>query len=324
MSGNSGQIPSNSDGADEALTLDEEFDAGLAEFTEDAGAPALVAAAPASEVVIDQPADVTPAPAPAAAPKDLAAGDEPPAGQTPTNDIWANATPELREAHEAAIRDEKLRTETIKGRQSAADRKIAELTAQLARAGQGDQGGSPQQPGATEPKQEVLADDAALKQLREDYPEVAGPLLDLIAKQNEQLAKLTPAVTAFETQQKSAAISEQENLLTKEHSDWADAATDDRFGGWLESQPRAIKEAMQRNFSAIVDGAEAALVIGKFKADVGFAKAPAPTPTPTPTPAEQRRQRQLANGRDAGGNGPAMTAGIPDDFDAATDVFLSK
>lgn len=323
MSGNSGQIPSNPDGADDALSLDEEFDAGLAEFTGETEAPA-AAAAEGSDEDSAPPAAATPAPAPAAAPKETAAGATPPAEQTPTDDIWANAAPELRQAHEAAIRDERLRTETIKGRQSAADRKIAELQAKLAQAGQGDQGGSPQQPDGNEPRQVAPADDAALRQLREDYPEVAGPLLDLIAKQNEQLAKLTPAVSAFETQQQSAFLSEQESLLTKEHSDWADAASDDRFGGWLESQPRAIKEAMERNYSAIVDGAEAALVIGKFKADVGFQGKASPTPTPTPSPTQTRRAKQLAGGRDAGGNGPALAAGIPDDFDAATDVFLSR
>lgn len=318
MSGNSGQIPSNSDGANTAPTLDEEFDAGLAEFTGESEAPAS-AAATTSEQDTGQSAAEEPAPASAAAPEESAAGDEPPAGQNPDNDIWATASPELRQAHEAALRDANLRFETVRGRQSAADRKIADLQAKLAQIGQGGQGGQSEQRQEQEPSNPLESD--TYKQLREDYPEVAGPLLDLIAKQNEQLAALKPATEAFTQQQQTAYLNEQESLLTKEHSDWAQVAADDRFGGWLQSQPRAIKEAMQRNFDAIVDGAEAALVIGKFKADVGYGAAPR---TPTPSPTQQRRQRQLANGRDAGGNGPAMTAGIPDDFDAATDVFLSR
>ena len=167
-----------------------------------------------------------------------------------------------------------------------------------------------------------------IKRLREDYGEVAGPLVDMIEALRGKVGQLEPSVQQIGQERHQAALSAQEQLLANEHTDWLDVVKDERFHGWVQTQPRFIQEAIVRNADDIVDGHEAARIIGMYKTEIGAVPVtpPNPTPTPTPTPAlDAKRQRQLENGRDAGrqGNGPVAN-GIPDDFDAAMDAYVAK
>lgn len=306
-------------------TVEEEIDAAFAEFVTDDEAPANKAAADdvlAGET--DGSLDEDPAPADKAAAEPPAAGDEPPAGQDPSkNDIWANAPPELRAAHEAAQRDANLRLEGIRGRQSASDREVERLRRELEQL----------KGGASDDQTQEQKDDAGakalgmeseqLKQLREDYPEVAGPLLDVISGLTAKIGQLEKGVGKFEDQELQSHLNAQEQLLTERHGDWKDVGADDRFAGWLQNQPKAIRDAMERNFHAIVDAEEAALVVGKFKTDMGIASA-TQAPQNQPDPLQQKRERQKQAGRDAGRSGPPAAAGIPEDIEAAADYWLSK
>jgi len=319
-----GQNTDHSDNAASAPSSDEDFDAAVSEFASESNSDPAHAAAddlPAN----DKPdgAGEDPAPASAAAPDVPPAGDNtPPEKDTSEDDIWANADPKLREAHENALRDAHLRAEGIKGRQSAADRENARLRAQIAELQGGRESSQAPKEGNDEPGDKPSSEiPDHLRQLREDYPEVAGPLLDVIDKMQGELTELKQPVGALKEREAASAIQQQETLLTEKHPDWQAVATDDRFAGWLEEQPKAIKDAMERNFNAIVDGNDAALVIGKFKADLGIGKEPS-TPDPKPDPTVDRRQRQLQAGRDAGRTGPSVTTGIPDDFDSAVDAFM--
>ena len=330
MAFENGQNTDHPDNADNSPSSDEDFDAAFAEFVTEESDPAKAAAGTLSDDLPPDGAADSPAPAQAAANSEPTADAPASPAQAPTHDdnLWSKADSTLRQAHEDAMRDAELRFKAIQGRQSAADRENARLRKELERlrATVGGQTSSNADEGDDEGEGRDSPVSDSLRQLQEDYPEVAGPLLNEIEALKAKLTQLSAPVETLAQQQQRAAIEAQENLLTQQHPDWPTVARDDRFFGWLEGQPQAIKDAMQRNFNAIVDGQEAALVIGKFKADLGIAAKPsAPDVKPTSLTAHERRQRQLQSGRDAGGKtGPSVTTGIPDDFDAAVDVFMPR
>lgn len=275
----------------------------------------------------DQGAVETPAPAFAGATSPTAAPA--PAQATPTNDPWSNADPALREAHQTALRDMQLRLDGARGRASGQERELAQLRQRLAQmeaAGNGSQTQAQDSGDNGSGGQAATSDKAqALATLREEYPEVAAPILDELAELRSLVSRLEAPVSQFQQTQFEAAVSAQEQILDAQHPGWLEMIVSDRerFDGWLQAQPKMFQDAYARNADGIVDGVEAAQVIGKFKADLGITAPSNPAP-PSPPPANDRRQRQIAAGRDAGRNGPAAATGIPDDFDAAFEAFASR
>lgn len=255
------------------------------------------------------------------------ADDQSPAGAAPSDDIWANAPPELREAREKELRDLNFRLSSQQGRVSALHRKLQERERQQ-QPGQ-DGGGQPEARRADEggePANDPLAT------LKEEYPEIAAPIVATIESLQQQIADLSQPVTSMAEAQAQTFKAQQYGILAQRHPDWQELAQDDRWGGWIEAQPRAVQEAFARNVD-VSDGKEAAWVLDLFKADMGIsAPTPAPSPTPAPTPApspaptaDQRRQKQLDAGRDGGsGGGPTVTNELPDDFDAELDRIQAK
>src|SRR3546814_17947277 len=83
----------------------------------------------------------------------------------------------LRAAHEQSVRDLNFKLESQKGRTSALDRKIDQLTKQL-NAGQG--GGGREEPAGgargAEPEHSGKTTDATLAPISKDYPEIAEPV----------------------------------------------------------------------------------------------------------------------------------------------------
>lgn len=296
------------------------------------------AEAPADEAGDDDEADPVPeADGEASPPADQAAGeeanvagDEPPASAEPSDDIWANAPPELRAAREQELRNINFRLQSANGRVSALHRKLNEQNAQ--QPGQ-DGGAAPANAGggAAQPSGDDAAD--PLAKLVEDYPEIGGPIAEMITGLKEQITQLSQPVASIAEAQQVTEKAKQYGILADRHPDWQQLAQDDRWGGWIETQPRAVQEAFARNVD-VSDGQEAAWVLDLFKRDMGItapAPQPAPTPSPSPTPtpapasADQRRQKQLDAGRDGGsGGGPTVTNDLPDDFDAEFDRIQAK
>lgn len=327
MAGEKQDNAPQSDGAANAPPLDQDFDAAMAELDTGDDAPASAAADIPSDVPLHDAAD-TPAPASAAAPDAPAAADNAPAGEP--QDIWKDADPRLKEAYEASMRDAQYRVDALKGRQSAQDRELQELR-RLRQAGQGgqqqEQPQRQEQPASTAGKSPTGLTARQLEALREDYPDLAAPLLDVIEQQNAKLQHLERGVSGYTQERALQAEQAQQAILEQSHPDWSTAVTDDRFEGWLGSQSTAIREAFARNADGWVDGRDAALVVGQFKADVGLGRQASPAPAPAGNQGQgDRRQRQLANGRDAGAGGPSVSSSGPDDqdFDGWVDVLGAK
>lgn len=243
------------------------------------------------------------------------AGQAPPAGTTPSDDIWATASPEQRAAFEQLQRDSNLRLRSVQGRQSAADRELARARQRLAELEAARTApAEPKPQGGTDQSQQ--GDDDRFKQLREDYPDIAGPLVDVIGELRKELGTLKGGVDQVQQDRTATILSEQQSTLDTKAPDWREVLGDDRFLGWLETAPRAVREAYQRNENQVVDGAEAVWLVAQARAGLGIGTE-APTPTPTPAPQAERRAKQLASGKDMGRTGPAAVSDMPDDADGA-------
>lgn len=255
--------------------------------------------------------------------KDQAAGgDTPPAG-SPSTDIWADAPPALKAAHEAALKDLQTKNNRLIGQVSASDRELARLRREsAAKPGtqQGDQGGS--QEGDPFDSDEV-------KRFREEYGEIADPVLNLLKAQSEKIARLEAPVAEVAQQRATEAGQRQIEVFTTAHPDWETYVNDKRYPEWLATQPKAVQDAAARAVN-VEDGQEAAWLLGQFKAHLGASAQPAPA-AEEPKPGQQqqpapdpKRARQLAAGRDGGQSAPPVQTGIPDDADAAVDAIIAS
>lgn len=243
------------------------------------------------------PAEPAPDAAPAPGPADAAPSG--PAAEADEID-WSAVPPAVRTAYEKIQHEAK----SLRGRVSAADRTLHQLRTRPA----------PQAPQGTDkaPAKPALTEEQ-IAQLRDDYPDVAGPILDMM----ESLRADVAGVRQQDEETREAAILAANVAdLGEVMPDWQQWGSDQRFETWITTQPRHIQEAAGRNSQHIVDVGEAHDVLSRFKA-AHSAAAPAPTPNP-------RRDRQLRAGGDATTRQPATVTDVPDDFDAAFKAHAKK
>ena len=273
-----------------------------AAFSERQGAPADEAREPTAEGAPD-PAD-PPGSAPAAGAEDA------PAPQTPP-DPWAGASPELLAERDKLIgeRDGFQHSDrSQRGRISALQRELAAARST-----------PPQQPQGSEPPAE---DDEAtktkadrLKTLREDYPDVAGPLLDELDSARQEIRALSERVNPAIDASNEATIQAQERILADKHPDYREIGASQDFVDWASSQPKAI-QGLAQSF----DAADVATVLTLFKAERDASKGGEPADAGKPPQEQQRddrRQRQMQGGREVPSKAPPAASGAPDDFDGA-------
>lgn len=242
------------------------------------------------------------------------------------SDIWANAPQELREAYQREKQALEHRLNSTTGRLSAADRELARLRSERGAApgatgDQGQQGDKPSQPGNP-------FESEAVKRFREEYGEIAEPVLGIMQTMQQTIDQLQAPVAAVTQERETQARQSEIDVFTSAHPDWQTYVSDPRYATWLDGQPKAVQEAAARAVN-VEDGKEAAWLLGVYKQSIGAAS-PSPTPSPTPEPSQQpprrdpRRERQLAAGRDGGASTPPAQSGIPDDFDGAVDAIQAQ
>lgn len=239
------------------------------------------------EVVEEVPAE-TPAPVePVAVVKPAAAA---PAAAAP--DIWANATPELKAAHEAEISawDQKYKSDI--GRQAAHQRRIQALEDELRAEKAAKAATVPTPAKSTLP----LRERPEIAKSLEDYPEVVGPLLDAIEPVVADNASLRRDIAQIHDDRRQVVQSQQEAALQAAHPDWQAAVVSPEFKDWLSSRPASIRAIAQRNGNEIVDAEEAIAMVGDFKAHHALTHPKIPAADPVvvpPNKLEERRARQL-------------------------------
>ncbi len=302
-------------GAAEAAT-----EAGTAAPEDDAGAAAAEAAKPADDKTGDE-----------ETPPEKPSGDKKPdtVAAAEKEDPFADATDEQRAAHDAAqaqIKKLEHSDRSQRGRLSTMQRQINELS---------------QAPPAVPPAADSAAADVKdtgadkgfmttdeFKSFESEFPEVAGPMRKLVSGMQTQIDGTRKELDAAAVGRHQDLVIEQKALLEEEHEDWEEVIAAPEFGPWLSKEPRHIQDAAVRNAEEIVDAAQAADVIGRFKAtrsaqeDTGddpdaadTADTPAKGEGDGKTTLTGKRKRQLDAASSTRAGGPGAALGIPEDGD---------
>lgn len=232
-------------------------------------------------------------------------------GASEEPDPWATAPEELRQQFESLkAENQKLdhRVKTEAGRVAASQRRIAELRKMI-----------------ETPASEARDEDPAekLSALAEDYPEVAGPLteaLSIIKGQVSELKNVELTRREAAKQELEEIVSAEEAAVSAAHPGWDDLLKQngEAFMGWIDDQPRALREAFIRNQNTITDGQAAIAVIEAFKRHLNppqQAHEGSQGATQQPPP-DTRRQRQLAASAAPSRTSRApVRSGIPENAD---------
>ncbi|AXU17812.1 hypothetical protein C7W88_00045 [Novosphingobium sp. THN1] len=244
MNTQSVQNAGQSEAAADAPTEDMEFDADLdAAISAMDGAPADDAAATGEREEQQQSAAEARPPLPMRRQMHLARTATLPAGFGHRRSM-GKCPAELREARERELRDWDLRFRSANGRVSALQRQLAQYQQQTQQ--QPAQQQEPQRE-TQQPEQRpsgINLTDPKFQQLREDFPEVAGPLLDVIADLSSQLGSVRQVAGTFEQQQTQAFLAQQEQTLAQAHPDgFRPRRTTDLPDGCKPSPPRFRKRS---------------------------------------------------------------------------------
>jgi hypothetical protein len=237
-------------------------------------------------------------------------------------DIWAGATPEQKALYEEAIQ----RARSNQGRIGALTRRINTLQAAASTAA---------------PRETSKKARETIEALKPDYPEMARPLetmVDSLDARDQAQDKLLTDELAHAQAERKAIVDDEQAALSRIHPDWMEVLTKDdnrkkQFTDWVNDQPLAVRQAAARNLSEIVDAAEAAIVVGRFKQHLEALAPPAADstlppppvrdtappaqvqpaaqPTQPPPSLSDRRQRQLEATSQPRGQGPAAVNGLP-------------
>ena len=133
---------------------------------------------------------------------------------------------------------------------------------------------------------ETQKDDGKLAQIREDYPDLAGPLLDELKRTQDEVGKAKDALAEQEQSKyrelEDKAQAEHFNRIRAAHPDVDTLIESADWLNWLEDASSQTKEWIQTGSSNDVNS-----VLNQFKVDMG---------EPLPTPQEQtlKRARSVA------------------------------
>lgn len=182
-----------------------------------------------------------------------------------SDDLWANAPQALREAYEAE-RVARGKAENLVrsngGRLAQAYNELNALKAKLA--SDRDEGG------ATEKGEEASTREDRLKQLREEYPDVAAPILDQMANLEASVNELKQAQTSQTEAQATDFYREQRDALVSRHTDFDQVVASPEYRDWLGQQPQLVQRVIAENAARIVNAEDCAFVIDRFKAETGY------------------------------------------------------
>lgn len=212
------------------------------------------------------------------------------------DDPWKDAPPELREAHQRdleAIRTRAEQAETLARRHSGRlvqlNSQLADLQARIA----------PQRDDSAAAAEEAKTSEERKKQLREEYPDLATPILDQVEALQAEIAEIKGAQSREVEAQTNDLIAEQTEIVNRAHPDWQTAIQDNpKFIEWAGQQsPHDIDLIVRNSGRPITEGASVASIISRFKRE---------TADPEKERAEARRQEQLEAARAADVRNPGL------------------
>jgi hypothetical protein len=226
----------------------------------------------------------------------------------PGKDIWADASPELRAAHEAEMAALRKTANDAKAHAGRMRKQFEELKVSADRAA--DKPGS------------KLGD--TLDQGLADYPEIAQPVKDALApieKRLEVLDRIQADQRSAQTEEVNRHIQSQQQLLEQAHPNWEaeyiQGPLAKQFYDWIKSPDRPVKfvkTVFETNSDHIFDASAAIEVFDAFKADMSGT---GPTPGNGQTQElSAKRAAQLDGSRSPKTpGGPPRVSGIPKEGD---------
>lgn len=183
-------------------------------------------------------------------------------------------------------------------------------------------------PSATAPEAEKSeaqkALDDKIKQLREDYGDIADPLVELIEQQRQELSTVRTVLTGLSEERQAQVIAAETQALEARHPDWRNIAQSPDFAQWLAIQPPNIQ-----GLAESWDARETSVVLTLFKSEKAEttgqgSQKPAATDTKPDAATGARRSQQLEGSRDTRSRPAPAASEAPDDFDAAFEFFRKK
>lgn len=204
-------------------------------------------------------------------------------------DIWADAPEDLR----AAFAAERQRADQAEHARRSAEGRLNTAMHRLSRV----TGTQQQRPRAGSQPTPTDSDGAtdALAALREDYPEIAGPVAAVIEGLQAEVRTLREQTDTLGEERSLAAAEAAETELREVHPDFEAVTGTDDFETWLQSQSRVVQAVALENAEAIVSADDAAFVLDKYKAERGIATSSGNGQGQRSTPASLREIRLRSN-----------------------------
>lgn len=184
-------------------------------------------------------------------------------------DVWATANPALKAQYEAL----QHKYNSANARLSPMSQKVNEVLAENERLK-----AAVNAPPPGESKEERLA------ALREDFPELAGALDGIVQEYDSKFQRLT----AQQEQERIAATERVQAEIEQQHPGFMTLLGQhwDDFQGWLEDQPKRVRDAAARNMTGFVNASEVSEFVSGFKQHLN--------PGPRPKTSDPKRARSLA------------------------------
>ncbi len=193
------------------------------------------------------------------------------ADQSKQDDIWAKAPPEARAAYEAAqaeIAKLKNNHSTNRGRFSAIGKQMAALMKAA--------------DATTKPKivaeiEKTLESDE-YKGFEKDYPDQAKINRKNLEMQRDAANQAAEDMRAVAKSAVELTVQKELSVLEEAHPDWEPLTSEPKFVEWAGKQTGDLREKIDRNWAAMIDGKSAIEVLTAYKAATGRAKAKEPPP----------------------------------------------
>lgn len=242
-------------------------------------------------------------------------------GQSPKDqapDPFADLPQDVRDRIKAIEKerdDAKHRASSDANRVAALSRKLNELKSSPASAV------AP----APEKTEAQKALDDKITQLKEDYGDIAEPLIELIEAQASELSTVRTVLTGLSEERQQQVIAAETQALEARHPDFREIAKSDEFKDWLQVQPQNIQ-----GLATSWDARETSVVLTLFKAERLEATGQTDTTATAATDQKvdaatgKRRSQQLDGGRDVRSRPAPAASEAPEDFDAAFKFYEAK
>lgn len=238
--------------------------------------------------------------------------------EAPRAKSWKEAPDEWRKVFEQEIEHRKRSDEN---RIAAYQRQIAEMKAQTPAPTAGDK----PQPSDQKPEGARVERQERLKQVREDYPELADPFIaemDDLRQELDRVREVADNIKALDQKQQAEALAANDEAILQKHPDFYDTlkAKSAEFNDWLQTEaPAKFGAIVKANHGGIYDPIGASSVFEAFKTFIG-------SPTEPSNPSADRRQRQLrgaASPSSGGGPRPGNLHPETGDYDAHFSRFAA-